>query len=348
MIVKEINIEDILIPQSFIDEEHKPTIDELMISIKEKGLIQPITVCEKDNKYKLITGYHRLTACRRLLLKTISASIDNTSFNTDVDEYIYHRNITLNENRVRKQYTVYQLKKMLDEERELYYLQNPGARENEEKARKEYEDALRKEKEINQILKDAHKSDLAYWNKELDKAKTIIDKTAPPVERLARITGVSSNKIKNLNLLTDLEKKVPNITKMLEQSGIAESRIANISKFLNDNDIIDKFRKIKNKKDLIQLIDTLEAILKGKRIKTSEIVDEGDGIYRIGIKHYISYTDKDYKIRKFDFNTKVNINSIDVAKATIEMLSIEHLRVLVLCETDEIHNFIIKALGISK
>lgn len=348
MIVKEIPIEDILIPQSFIDEEHKPTIEELMISIKEKGLIQPITVCEKGNKYKLITGYHRLTASRRLLLKTISASIDNTSFNTDVDEYVYHRNITLNENRVRKQYTVYQLKKMLDEERELYYLQNPGARENEEKARKEYEDAVRKEKEINQILKDAHKSDVGYWNKELDKAKKIIERTAPPAERLARITGVSSNKIKNLNLLTELETKVPNITKMLEQSGVAETRIANIAKFLKDNDTIDKFRKVKNKQELIQLINTLEAILKGNKIKVSEIVDEGDGIYRIGTKHYISYSDKDYKIRKFDFNTKVNVRNIDVAKATLEMLNIEHLRVLVLCETDDIHDFIIKALGLKK
>ena len=86
--------------------------------------------------------------------------------------------------------------------------------------------------------------------------------------------------------------------------------------------------------------------MKGSKIKASEIVNEGDGVYRIGTKHYISYSDKDYKVRKFDFNTKVNVNSIDVAKATIEMLSIEHLRVLVLCETDEIHNFIIKALGI--
>jgi hypothetical protein len=135
---------------------------------------------------------------------------------------------------------------------------------------------------------------------------------------------------------------------MLEQSGIAETRISNISKFLNDNDIINKFRSVKNKQELIQLIDTLEAILRGKRIKTSEIVDEGDGIYRIGTKHYISYSDKDYKVRKFDFNTKVNVNSIDVAKATIEMLSIEHLRVLVLCETDPIHDFITKALGLNK
>ena len=37
-----------------------------------------------------------------------------------------------------------------------------------------------------------------------------------------------------------------------------------------------------------------------------------------------------------------------MAKATLEMLSIEHLRVLVLCETDEIHDFIIKALGLNK
>lgn len=348
MIVKEIPIDKIFIAQYFIDEENPAVVEELMINIKEDGLINAIDVAPQGSGYRLVTGYHRLVACRRIGWKTIPADIVEKEFKSEEEEYIYYRNYTLNENRVRKHLNVYQLKKILDEQKELYYLQNPGARENEEKVLKEYNNAVKKEREINSILQDCNKGDVKYWNNELDKAKKVIEKTRPPMERLGRMTNLNPNKIRNLNILTDFETKVPGITKLLDQANIAGGRVVKISKFLNDNDIINSFRKLNTKAELRDLILLLEAKLDGTKINKSEIVDEGDGIYRIGTKHYISYTDKDFKIRKFDFNTKVNVNSLDVAKATLQMLTIEHLRVLVLCETDAIHDFITKSIGISK
>ena len=139
MIVKEILIEKVFIPQSFIDEERESNIENLMDSIEKEGLLEPILVAQKENGYKLIAGYHRLVACRRLLRKTIFATIDDTEFKDDLDEYVSHRMKTIHENRVRNQFTAYQIMKFLKEEKELYYLKNPGARENEEKALKDYE-----------------------------------------------------------------------------------------------------------------------------------------------------------------------------------------------------------------
>ena len=347
MIVKEINIEDIFIPQSFIDDEREINITNLMDSIQKIGLQEPIIVSKKESGYKLIAGYHRLVATRRLLRKTIFAHIDNSSFDNELDEYISHRIKTLHENRVRNQYSAYQIMKSLKEEKELYYLKNPGARDDEERFKKEYENAIKREKEINQIITDLKSdSDKKYWNNEKNKVKEVIDRTMPPSKVLEKTLNISNNKAKMAEFLLSLEEKIPGINSKFEECGITETRVKKIGKFFERNDVINDFKKVKTKSQLIGLIDSLEAMLKGSKINVSEIVDEGDGIYRIGTKHYISYSDKDYKVRKFDFNTKVSVNSIDVAKAVIEMLTIEHLRILVLCETDIIHSFMTKALGL--
>ena len=347
MVVKEIPIDKIFIAQYFIDEESPAVVEELMINIKEEGLINAIDVAPQGSGYRLVTGYHRLVACRRLLRKTIFATIDDTEFKDDLDEYVSHRMKTIHENRVRNQFTAYQIMKFLKEEKELYYLKNPGARENEEKALKDYNKAVKREMEINQIIQDAKsESDKKYWKKEKDKVKTIIDKTMPPIKIIEKTLNVSANKAKTAEFLLELENKIPGINKKFEDCNISETKIMSLKKFFENNDTIEKFKNVKTRKQLISLVNTLEAMMKGSKIKASEIVNEGDGVYRIGTKHYISYSDKDYKVRKFDFNTKVNVNSIDVAKAAIEMLTIEHLRILVLCETDIIHSFMTKALGL--
>lgn len=349
MIVKEIPIEDIIIPQSFIDEERESNILNLMGSIEQIGLQEPIIVSKKEQGYKLIAGYHRVVATRRLLRKTIFAHIDESVFDNELDEYVSHRIKTLHENRVRNQYSAYQIMKSLREEKELYYLKNPGARDDEERFKKEYDEAVKREKEINQIIVDLkNDSDKKYWGNEKNKVQEIINRTMPPVKVIEKTLNISANKAKMAEFLLNLEEKIPGINNKFEECGITETRIKKIGKFFERNDVIDDFKKVKTKTQLINLIDSLEAMLKGSKINVSEIVNEGEGVYRIGTKHYISYSDKDYKVRKFDFNTKVNINSIDVAKATLEMLNIEHLRVLVLCETDEIHDFMIKALGLKK
>ncbi len=50
-------------------------IDELASSIKELGLIQPITIKKKDNRFELISGERRLRAFKILKLKSIPAYV---------------------------------------------------------------------------------------------------------------------------------------------------------------------------------------------------------------------------------------------------------------------------------
>ena len=59
-------------PRSSFDKE---AIDELALSIKENGLIQPITVRESYTGYELIAGERRYRACKILGHKTISAIV---------------------------------------------------------------------------------------------------------------------------------------------------------------------------------------------------------------------------------------------------------------------------------
>ena len=75
--VNEISIKSISLnpfqPRTSFDEE---TLNELVLSVKEHGIIQPITVRRAaDNSYQLITGERRLRAARKVGLKRIPAYI---------------------------------------------------------------------------------------------------------------------------------------------------------------------------------------------------------------------------------------------------------------------------------
>ncbi len=48
-------------------------LDELAQSIRERGLISPVTVTERNGKYVLIAGERRLRACKQLNMSTIPA-----------------------------------------------------------------------------------------------------------------------------------------------------------------------------------------------------------------------------------------------------------------------------------
>jgi ParB/RepB/Spo0J family partition protein len=80
MKVQEIPIEKIRITENHrvnIDSTH---LDELMQSIKQRGLIQPIGVSANGhNDYILRFGQRRLLACKKLGYKTISASIEDVA-----------------------------------------------------------------------------------------------------------------------------------------------------------------------------------------------------------------------------------------------------------------------------
>jgi ParB family chromosome partitioning protein len=64
-------------------EFNTQAMDELKQSIRENGIIQPITVRQVTDGFELISGERRLRACRELSLKSIPAYV--LSVNTDVE-----------------------------------------------------------------------------------------------------------------------------------------------------------------------------------------------------------------------------------------------------------------------
>ena len=51
-------------------------MDQLVVSIKEQGLITPVTLRPKDNgRYEMVSGHRRKEACIRAGLTTIKADV---------------------------------------------------------------------------------------------------------------------------------------------------------------------------------------------------------------------------------------------------------------------------------
>ena len=68
MVLKDqiIDIADIYIPAKRRNNLNQETVDALAESILEEGMKVPIQVRKGDGRYVLITGLHRLEACRAL------------------------------------------------------------------------------------------------------------------------------------------------------------------------------------------------------------------------------------------------------------------------------------------
>ena len=79
--INEISIETISVnPFQPRTNFNKSSLKELCLSIKNIGIIQPITVRKIDNnKYQLISGERRLRACNEIGLKKIPAFIRNAN-----------------------------------------------------------------------------------------------------------------------------------------------------------------------------------------------------------------------------------------------------------------------------
>ncbi len=75
-IVREINVNDIIRDENQPRKQFKEDkIDELAESIKEKGIIQPITVTPRGNKYEIVVGERRWRASKRAGLNKIPCII---------------------------------------------------------------------------------------------------------------------------------------------------------------------------------------------------------------------------------------------------------------------------------
>ena len=79
-IVKEIQV-DKVVPNPYQPRKLFTigALEELSKSIKEYGVLQPITVRQKDNIYELVAGERRLRAAKMAQLETIPAIINNIS-----------------------------------------------------------------------------------------------------------------------------------------------------------------------------------------------------------------------------------------------------------------------------
>lgn len=70
-----VKLDDIQVPARFRGTLDAKKVDDLALSIAEKGLQTPIQVRRDKERYVLVTGLHRLEATRALGEKTIQALI---------------------------------------------------------------------------------------------------------------------------------------------------------------------------------------------------------------------------------------------------------------------------------
>ncbi|AXU80663.1 TPA: ParB N-terminal domain-containing protein [Clostridioides difficile] len=339
---KEIKIKEIYVAQRFKDEEDKANLDNLIENLKFHGMINAINVWEDHNgNYHLISGYHRLTACKILGKETIRVTIDTTKYKNEVDAYRNHRQENLHENGIRKHHTIYQLSKIFDELQVLYEQINPDNKFAEE----EYLRARKREKMAKESLKGRKaKEEQEYFKREIEKAKQIQEKTKSPLQRLIDDRGFSEVKAKQIQFINGLDKIMPNFSKKMEASNISENRIWNLRKMFKKEDVIDQFKKINTTRDMNNWVSKLEGKKEGSKINVSEIADEGNGIVRLGTKHYVCYSDTEHLVRKFNFNIRMVVDDNDVAKAAIEVLGINHVKALIVCTNDTAHELVLNAI----
>ena len=84
-VIQNINIEDIL-PNNYYHEYQEQELNELVSSIKKYGILEPIILRQKANKYEVVLGNKRYKAATMIGLKTIPAIIKQMDDN-EVKEY---------------------------------------------------------------------------------------------------------------------------------------------------------------------------------------------------------------------------------------------------------------------
>ena len=88
MDVKDIEISKIVVSEQNVRKDltagtEEANLDDLANSIKEKGLLSPVTVVHKGDHYDLIVGQRRFLACKKLGYEKIAAIIRAESDDTD-------------------------------------------------------------------------------------------------------------------------------------------------------------------------------------------------------------------------------------------------------------------------
>ena len=123
---KEIDIKDIFIQNERLWKLKEDGIESLKKSIKEIGLITPIAVQERGDKYILIGGEHRYTACKQLGYKTIPCNIIPREYDNDEDEDARLVLMEVDENLVRRTADFIEESFLLNRRKIAYEKLNPG------------------------------------------------------------------------------------------------------------------------------------------------------------------------------------------------------------------------------
>lgn len=72
---KEIEIKDIFVKDNIRTRIDESDVSDLMLDIKQKGLLQPVGVAQEGKKYEMLYGNRRLQACKKLGYSTINAKV---------------------------------------------------------------------------------------------------------------------------------------------------------------------------------------------------------------------------------------------------------------------------------
>lgn len=95
-VFEEILISDILPPKYEFRGEHTD-INDLVLSISSNGLLEPIVIRPKNNKFELVSGSRRLAACRKLGMRKILCGIreltDQEAFEVGLSENVARMSI---------------------------------------------------------------------------------------------------------------------------------------------------------------------------------------------------------------------------------------------------------------
>ena len=345
-------VEQIAIDLIDVHEHHETkcnidNVTNIRNSINEKGLVNPITVRTTDGgRFQLISGYHRLKACRTLGWEHIPANVQEVKFKNYTEAYISDREQNIHENTKRNHYNDAELLMQFNELQELYYMKNPEARIMAEKVEQARKDAEERAKKASKNLENPNfKKDQDFWKDELKKSNEIIERTKTPLQKLIE-TGVGETKAKQIVYLAELSEKVnPNVASWVVKSDkVSDRKVYQLKKALNKQENLDKLRKIKTREDFVMFVAKLEGRKEASFRNVSEVLEETYGIARVGKKHYLVLSDLEHKISKKDFNTRIYIKDVDVAKATLKVLSMAHLEVIAVCETNESYNYMLSII----
>lgn len=107
-----VKLTDIIMKDNYRTETSESDVAGLMASIKENGLLQPIVVTKRGNKFEIVAGHRRFNAVKKLGIKVIETNV------VKVRDHVHKTTLNVVENLQREDATTYEIGRALYEMRE--------------------------------------------------------------------------------------------------------------------------------------------------------------------------------------------------------------------------------------